>query len=234
MQRFTLLITIIGKINRMGVKPVKRRIALLLALLMLLSLVSCKMADVGSGAASARQTDAPEHNADNSDVSAHGEADEKQQPAEGDVISYCDFLYRHMTADEMYEAADIVAVVEYTGQSSVVQPDSAEEGELLYTYQTVKPHRIIKGSADGNIRVRRIGGQLGNIYYDSNEPELKAGKKYLLFLEEIKPVNESDAQSYRALSGSLCYTVYEDGKLDESIIQSEEVERMYEILNSSK
>ena len=43
--------------------------------------------------------------------------------AEGDVISYCDFLYRHMTADEMYEAADIVAVVEYTGQSSVVQPD---------------------------------------------------------------------------------------------------------------
>ena len=28
--------------------------------------------------------------------------------------------------------------------------------------------------------------------------------------------------------------VYEDGKLDESIIQSEEVERMYEILNSSK
>ena len=79
MQRFTLLITIISKINRMGVIPVKRRIALLLALLMLLSLVSCKMADVGSGAASARQTDAPEHNADNSDVSAYGEADEKQQ-----------------------------------------------------------------------------------------------------------------------------------------------------------
>lgn len=212
----------------------KRRIAMLLAALMLLSLVSCKRAGVESGAAPARQTDAPEQNADNSDAFAHDESDAKQQPAEGDVISYCDFLYQHMTADEMYEAADIVAVAEYTGQLSVVQPDSAENGELLYTYQTVKPHRIIKGSADGNIRVRRIGGQLGNIYYDSNEPELKAGKKYLLFLEEVKPAGESDAQSYRALSGSLCYTVYEDGKLDESIIPSEEVERMYEILNSAK
>lgn len=212
----------------------KRRIAMLLAALMLLSLVSCKRAGVESGAAPARQTDAPEQNADNSDAFAHDESDAKQQPAEGDVISYCDFLYQHMTADEMYEAADIVAVAEYTGQLSVVQPDSAENGELLYTYQTVKPHRIIKGSADGNIRVRRIGGQLGNIYYDSNEPELKARKKYLLFLEEVKPAGESDAQSYRALSGSLCYTVYEDGKLDESIIPSEEVERMYEILNSAK
>lgn len=212
----------------------KRRIAMLLAALMLLFLASCKRAGVESGAAPARQTDAPEQNADNSDASAHDGADAKQQPAEGDVISYCDFLYQHMTADEMYEAADIVAVAEYTGQLSVVQPDSAENGELLYTYQTVKPHRIIKGSADGNIRVRRIGGQLGNIYYDSNEPELKAGKKYLLFLEEVKPAGESDAQSYRALSGSLCYTVYEDGKLDESIIPSEEVERMYEILNSAK
>ena len=218
----------------MGVIPVKRRIAMLLAALMLLFLASCKRAGVESGAAPVRQTDAPEQNADNSDAFAHDGADAKQQPAEGDVISYCDFLYRHITADEMYEAADIVAVVEYTGQLSVVQPDSAENGELLYTYQTVKPHRIIKGSADGNIRVRRIGGQLGNIYYDSNEPELKAGKKYLLFLEEVKPAGESDAQSYRALSGSLCYTVYEDGKLDESIIPSEEVERMYEILNSAK
>lgn len=212
----------------------KRCTALFLTAFMLLSLVSCKMADVGSGAASARQTDAPEHNADNSDASADSGTDTQWQPSENDVIAYYDSLYRHMTADEMYEAADIVAVAEYTGQSSVVQPDSAEEGELLYTYQTVKPHRIIKGSADGNIRVRRIGGQLENIYYDSNEPELKAGEKYLLFLEEIKPVNESDAQSYRALSGSLCYTVYEDGKLDEGIIQSEEIERMYEILNSSK
>ncbi len=89
-----------------------------------------------------------------------------------------------LTIEQMTEAAPLVLVGEVRG----IHVDHNRSRTKIYTWISVAPTEVLKGSAPGElVTVKIIGGQVGNTVAElRGTPRFRRGERVLLFLEPRK------------------------------------------------
>ncbi len=235
-------------------KSIKKLLILFTVILMLLTVCACKnqtdaQADVstdqettaglndqgnesGNKNSQSDIIDQKEQNKDSDQQNGGEDNNDKKTSQPGDIVESIDLLNIEMTADELYDDADIIIVGKYDGKSFTVVPDQTKEENVigtLFTDQVVSCERVIKGDAQGDIRVRRIGGKTDERNLSSNDPELQEGKQYLLFLTAGPSVVEGDTENYKIVGGLGIFPIDSDGNLDVSSQDEQDAQRLLEI-----
>ncbi len=190
--------------------------------------------EMGQGSENTQAGEDPSPNK-NEEIELQTDFDEdsdESTPQPGDIVEIVDSMRVNMSVDDMYEKSDIVVVGEFDGVSYTVVPDDTKDENTvgtLFTDQVVSCERVIKGDAQGDIRVRRIGGKTDDRNLSSNDPELQEGKQYLLFLTAGPSVVEGDTENYKIVGGLGIFPIDSDGNLDVSSQDEQDAQRLLEI-----
>ena len=150
-------------------KSIKKLLILFTVILMLLTVCACKnqtdaQADVstdqettaglndqenesGNKNSQSDIIDQKEQNKDSDQQNGGEDNNDKETSQSGDIVESIDLLNIEMTADQLYDDADIIIVGKYDGKSFTVVPDQTKEENVigtLFTDQVVSCERVIK------------------------------------------------------------------------------------------
>ena len=158
--------------------------------------------------------------ADTSSAQNSAETDTQQDISSDEQVEGKDYVLVYsasaeFSAEELADKSDLIVICRYDGITSQITPDQNAAGYTnnVYTQQTAKLINTIKGNAPSDINIRRIGGtdSSGNVVR-SNDPELTAGKQYMLYLSKLPPATSTDnSESYSIID---CFEIDESGNLD--------------------
>lgn len=139
---------------------------------------------------------------------------------DGTVIAVESTQTVDLTPDQIKDRVELLFIGEYTGNTSLVQPDvdfiaNRFTCEPVYTNYEFKALKVTKGNINGDtVTIREAGGTIGEVTCQPLYPlpEFQKGKKYLVYAMPREDIVAGDITTYNIYSTS-CFEIGEDGNL---------------------